>query len=173
MISKPIFKDQTHTYSRIIESAIENDLLDSLEKTKELTLKLIDEIPKEMGEYKYEVGKWTIKQLFKHISDSERIHSYRALRFARKDVTPLPSFNEDFYALSDNTEQLSLLEIKNEFLAIRNSTIQLYKTLDNRTLDYKGTANNIVFTPRIIGWVISGHNTHHCNVIESKYLNIK
>jgi hypothetical protein len=46
MISKPIFKDQTHTYSRIIESAIENDLLDSLEKTKELTIKLIEEIPR-------------------------------------------------------------------------------------------------------------------------------
>lgn len=170
MIYKPAQLDKGYAYKLIIESAVGEDLLGSLEASKIVTVALIDNINENKGSYKYAADKWTIKQVLKHISDSERVHSYRALTIARNDKTELPPFDEDFYALSDNTEELSLLEIKKEFVAVRNSTISLFRTLNKKVLDYEGIGNNLVFTPRIIGWVISGHNFHHCNVIEDKYL---
>jgi len=170
MIDKPIFSNPNHFYIPIVSNAIEMDLINSLEQSCRNTESLIASIPKDLENYKYQEGKWSIKQIIKHISDSERVHSYRALTIARKDKTSLPSFDENFFAISDNCDNLSLTAIKKEFIAVRKSTIELFKTLSQESLDFEGTGNNMVFTPRIIGWLISGHNTHHCSVIESKYL---
>ena len=170
MIEKPVFPDLNHFYIPIVSNAIEKDLIQSLELSCRNTELLIDSIPSTLGNYKYEKGKWTVKQVLKHISDSERVHSYRALTIARRDKTKLPSFDEDLFAISDNSENLSLQMIKEEFLSVRKSTIELFKTLSPESLDFEGFGNNMIFTPRIIGWLISGHNSHHCSVLESKYL---
>jgi hypothetical protein len=170
MILKPKFTDPNHFYIPLVSSAIETDLIKSLDESCRKTQLLIQDIPKDLENYKYQDGKWTIKQIIKHISDSERVHSYRALTIARKDLTSLPSFDEDFFAIADNSENLSLSNIKDEFVAVRKSTIELYKTLSQNSLDFEGTGNAMVFTPRIIGWLISGHNTHHCSIIKSRYL---
>jgi len=173
MIEKPIFSDPNHFYIPIVSNAIEKDLIKSLEQSCRNTESLIESISKGLENHKYQEDKWTIKQVIKHISDSERVHSYRALTIARKDKTSLPSFDDKFFALSDNCENLSLKVIKEEFIAVRKSTIELFKTLSQESLDFEGTGNNMVFTPRIIGWLISGHNSHHCSVIESKYLKLE
>jgi hypothetical protein len=170
MIEKPIFSDPNHFYIPVVANAIEQGLIKSLKQSCRNTELLIESIPQALESSKYQTDKWTIKQVIKHISDSERVHSYRALTIARKDKTVLPPFDEDLFALSDNSGNLSLEAIKEEFLSVRNSTIELFKTLSQESLDFEGIGNNMIFTPRIIGWLISGHNSHHCSVIESKYL---
>ncbi len=171
MIGKPREISEDHYYAGLINNVAENDLIKSLKTSQENTVALIEKIPENKANFKYADGKWTIKQVLKHISDSERVHSYRALTIARKDTTALPPFDEDFFALSDNSNELSLHEIKNEFVAVRESTIQLFKTLNKDVLDFEGTGNNMMVTPRIIGWLISGHNSHHCKIIEERYLS--
>ena len=54
--------------------------------------------PEARGSYRYAPGKWSVKELLGHLSDTERIFCYRALRFARGDATPLPGFDENAYA---------------------------------------------------------------------------
>ena len=55
-------------------------------------------MPEARGEYRYAPDKWSIKQVVGHLSDSERVFAYRALRIGRGDTTPLPSFDDRAYA---------------------------------------------------------------------------
>ena len=71
------------------ENLIRN-LVDILSETEQLVLSL----PEEKLLYRYSEGKWNIKDIINHLSDCERIITYRALRIARADKTDLPGFNK-------------------------------------------------------------------------------
>src|SRR6185295_9277028 len=62
-----------------------------------LTRDLLLSVPEEKLTYRYAEGKWTIKEILFHVIDDERIYAYRALRFARNDMTELPGFEQDEY----------------------------------------------------------------------------
>ena len=51
------------------------------------------------SERSYAPGKWTVKQVVGHLTDTERIFGYRALCVGRSDARPLPGFDRDEYAL--------------------------------------------------------------------------
>jgi hypothetical protein len=82
-----------HEYSTFFEGyiqALENvHLIEELEICLHDFIKFVQNIPMDKFEYAYSEGKWTIKEIIQHIIDTERILSYRALRFSRKDNTPL------------------------------------------------------------------------------------
>lgn len=170
MIKKPINVNPDLYFSSFIEMAKGDDLIESLKTSKQDIIDLIDGIDDEKSNYKYQENKWTIKQVLKHICDSERVHTYRALRFSRKDKTDLPGFNENEYTSLDNSENLTLNQIKDEFISVRNATITFFTNMSFNAFDNIGTGNKIALTPRIIGWKISGHSSHHCNVIKERYL---
>lgn len=169
MIEKPNNNPELY-FSPYLLIAKGHDLIESLTISKNEIVDLINEIDDSMADYKYAKDKWTIKQVLKHICDSERVDSYRALRFSKNDKTDLPGYDENEYAKVDNSHNLSLDQIKHEFIAVRNSTIELFKSLNPDSLDYIGTGNNQKFTPRIVGWKISGHSTHHYKIIKERYL---
>lgn len=170
MIKKPINVNPDLYFSSFIEMAKGDDLIESLKTSKQDIIDLIDGIDDEKSNYKYQENKWTIKQVLKHICDSERVHTYRALRFSRKDKTDLPGFNENEYTSLDNSENLTLNQIRDEFISVRNATITFFTNMSFNAFDNIGTGNKIALTPRIIGWKISGHSSHHCNVIKERYL---
>ena len=81
-------------FTTYINAIKENDLQEALQTNTRRIRKLLKQIPHKKINYAYAEGKWTIKELLQHIIDAERIFSYRGLCFARKDMTPLPSFDE-------------------------------------------------------------------------------
>ena len=52
--------------------------------------------------HRYAEGKWSVKEMTGHLSDSERVLSYRLMRIARGDKTPLPGFDENAIAAASN-----------------------------------------------------------------------
>ena len=56
----------------------------------EENIKLLESLTEAQASYRYAPNKWSIKQIIGHITDHERIMVYRALRFSKKDKTPLP-----------------------------------------------------------------------------------
>ena len=122
-------------------------------------------------EYRYDKGKWTIKEVIQHLMDAERIFAYRALRIARQDQTPLPGFEQNDYVQPSQANERSLDDLINEFKAIRASTVALFNSFTDKMLLAKGTASNSPVSVRAIGFIIMGHEIHHCQVIKERYLN--
>jgi len=131
----------------------------------------ISTIPEEKENFAYAEGKWTIKQVLVHLIDTERIFSYRALRFARKDEQqPLP-FEENDYAANAEVSNRTLEDILEEFENVRKASISLFKSFSQATLLLSGRTAMGPATVVSIGFTICGHATHHANVIKERYLN--
>lgn len=145
-------------------------MLEALEQSGKQTIALLSAIPEDMGEYRYEKGKWSIKELICHMMDAERIFAYRALRFARNDQTELPAFEENDYAPQANAHARSLKQLITEVENLRRTTLDLFKSFTPEMLQRKGPANKNIVSVINIGYIISGHETHHRNVMNERYL---
>jgi hypothetical protein len=119
---------------------------------------------------RYAPGKWTIKEILQHIIDTERILSYRALRFARKDKTSLPGFDEELFAQSAEAEERSIPDLIQEYKIIRKSSIALFKSFNDEMFLQDGICFNRTLSVVGLGFVIVGHSKHHFNVIKERYL---
>jgi len=130
----------------------------------------LSEIPEEKENYRYAEGKWTIKEIIGHLTDTERIFGYRALRFARHDQTNLPGYEENDYVANANFQNRSFYNLVHEFNLVRESNIALFKSFDESALSQFGTANGNKISVRAIIFTIAGHELHHLNVIRERYL---
>jgi len=157
-------------YSNYISQSGEGDLIESLEISLHELIRFVREIPMDKYDYRYAEGKWTIKDILQHLIDAERIFSYRALRFARKDATPLPGFEENDYAATANGSHRSIQELLTEFSAVRTSTLLLYKSFDEEMLKAAGTASGQQVSVRALGFIMVGHAQHHIRVFRERYL---
>ena len=122
-----------------------------------------------LGDQVYAPGKWTVKDILQHIIDTERIFSYRALRFARNDGTPLPGFDENAYADNVNTAQRTVDDLLLEFAAVRQSTLGMYIGFDEEMLQREGIASTNNISVLALGFTMVGHVLHHVHVLKERY----
>ncbi len=163
--------DYAPFYSSYI-AAVENEvLLEELEISLSDFIKFAREIPLGKHDYRYADDKWTIRDIIRHIIDSERIFAYRALRFARKDATPLPGFDENYFAANADAESATLQQLLTELSAVRYATILLFKSFNSDQLSYSGTANGNLMSVAALGFIICGHQRHHQRIYVERYLN--
>jgi hypothetical protein len=131
---------------------------------------IIESIDEKKGEYFYQPGKWSIKEVLCHVIDAERIFAYRALRFARNDKTPLSGFEEDDYAPEANAHQRTFAQIVSEMKNLRTSSVDLFRSFTDEMLSRKGKANNVEVSVKNLGYIIGGHMLHHRQVLLERYL---
>ena len=124
----------------------------------------------EQGEYKYADGKWTVKEVLCHIIDTERIFNYRALCIARGEQQSLIGFDENAYADNSLCEHRTIACLLEEHEALRKSTIALYKGLHSSVLQNSGTASGKAVSIRLFPYITVGHEKHHLNIIQERYL---
>lgn len=166
---KPLESEYPAYYHKYICLTNGNNINELLQNHSYEIVKFINELPDAKADYAYAAGKWTIKELVQHLIDTERIFIYRALRFARKDNQPLLGFDEDDYAQNSNASNRTLQSLKDEFIALRNSSDIFLKTLSNEQLQQNGTANNQSITVNAIAFICFGHLIHHINIIKERY----
>ncbi|HEY3991652.1 MAG TPA: DinB family protein [Ktedonobacteraceae bacterium] len=115
-------------------------------------------------------GEWTIKEILVHVSDTERIMAYRALRFARNDTTALPGFEQDDYVAASDANERSIEDILEELTAVRAASVTLFKSLKAEAFERSGPSNGRNFSVRSALYQIVGHARHHVNSIKENYL---
>jgi uncharacterized damage-inducible protein DinB len=160
-----------HFYKNYVKQVEETDLIQALRISGHRALELLHTIPDTKKDFRYADGKWTIRELLCHMIDAERIFAYRALRFARNDKTGLPGWEENDYAPQANAAGRSLQKIAAEMAHLRSTTIDLFEGFTPEMLARKGVANNNELSVMVLGFVIAGHETHHCHVLKERYLS--
>jgi hypothetical protein len=158
------------SYKNYVKHIDETDLLQALRISGHRAVELVHSISDEKSDFRYAPDKWTIRELLCHMIDAERIFAYRALRFARNDKTPLAGFEERDYAPQANASARSLQKIAAEMAHLRSSTIDLFESFTPEMLVRRGLANNNELSVVALGFIIAGHETHHCHVLKERYL---
>ena len=157
-------------YTNYVKQAGSKNILESLQESNGVLDALFSDISEERMNYKYAKDKWTIKELLLHIIDTERVFAYRALRFAREDKTDLPGFEQDDYVITSDANTRSKTSLLNEYNTQRASTISLFSSFNDSMLMKIGMAGGNPMSVRAIGFITSGHEVHHCNILQERYL---
>ena len=157
-------------YAKYISLVQADEITDALDQQLTESLGMLCRISEAKSLHRYEPGKWSIKELLGHLIDSERIFTYRALRFARKDHTPLSGFDQDPYVAAGAFDTRPWSELVAEFEHVRRSTILFFRGLQPEAARRAGVANNAPITVRALAYVIAGHELHHMAILREKYL---
>ena len=161
------YSDFYKSYIQVLENV---ELIEELEICLHEFIKFVQNISMDKFDYRYEVGKWTIKEIIQHLIDSERVFSYRALRISRNDNTPLPGFDENDYVDNSNGNTRTLQGLLTELAVVRQATLSLFNSFSQEQLTRIGIASNNEVSVRAIGFIIIGHQKHHQKIFAERYL---
>jgi hypothetical protein len=158
-------------YANYIALVPPGDLFAVLDAQPRAWKSLLGGLSGQQSEFRYETSKWSIKEVIGHVTDSERIFAYRALRIARADQTPLAGFEQDDYVREGDTSTRTLTDLLAEFSSVRLSTLTLFRSLSPQAWTRRGSANQKEITVRALGFIIAGHAQHHRVILEQRYLS--
>jgi hypothetical protein len=158
-------------YHNYISQVPEDDLMTAFKNQTPVFIDFVKNIPPGKIDFAYAEGKWTIKEMLQHIIDAERVFAYRALRFARKDPTPLPGFDEKLFAKTSKADKRTWDDLIEEFKAVRKSTEWLYTSFDDEQLNASGVSNNASNYVLAFGYISIGHSLHHVRILKERYLS--
>ncbi|WP_419870208.1 DinB family protein [Chryseobacterium sp. CT-SW4] len=161
------FEQYIKGYSDLIPSG---NWLEEMKTSGQKTLKIYKELTEDQSHFAYAEGKWTLKELLLHLSDTERVFQYRALAFARGEKAQLPGFDENIYAGNSHANERSLKSLIEEYELIRRLSQLTFETFNHNVLENKGNANGNEISVETLGKLIVGHNYHHLHIIEERYL---
>ncbi len=170
-LTHPTPEEYASFYADYVQRAIaREDVLATLPKQ-------IDEIRAALGSltdtqalYKFGPAEWSIKEVVGHLNDVERVFSYRLLRIARGDGTPLPGFEQEGYIRAADYDRVPLAELLQEFESLRRANILMISHLNNEAVSRLGTASGATVSARALIYMLVGHVEHHMACIHEKYL---
>ncbi|WP_163100434.1 DinB family protein [Peribacillus alkalitolerans] len=167
---RPQSNEYAEYYNGYVTQVPEGDLIKVLEELNNKTVEFIKSITEEQGQFRYAPSKWSIKEVLGHIIDTEMIMSYRMLCIARGETVGLPGYDENDFVRNANFDRQSMSDLLERYTIVRKSTIQLLKSLSEESWLRRGVANNYEATVRAIATIIPGHELHHINVLEDRYI---
>lgn len=168
-MDKPTDREFAPFYKTYVD-LVEGDVYVYLEKQLQRFNDICKNIPEGNALYKYEEGKWSIKEVVGHCIDTERIMAYRLLRISRADKTELPGFDENEYISQSNYDKRRWEDIISEFNALRSANILLIKALTEEQLGMFGNANKLPISAKALVFVIAGHLEHHLGILIRRYI---
>jgi uncharacterized damage-inducible protein DinB len=166
---RPDASEHAPYFARYVVQVPDGDIVSTLRSAGEELIAAFQAIPESKGGYQYAEGKWSVRTVMGHIIDAERIFSYRALRVARGDATPLPGFEENSYAETANSDARTVADLANEMAAVRASTVRLLESFPDEAWTRRGVASNAEVSTRALAWITAGHALHHLRVLRERY----
>ncbi|MBW3552644.1 MAG: DinB family protein [Gemmatimonadetes bacterium] len=170
MSARPAAGDFPEGYSAYVGRVPDGDVGGTLTTQLDDTAALLSGLSEADALRRYAEGKWSVKEVLGHIADTERVFSYRLLRFSRGDSTALPGFDENEYTPAGRFDDRDLADLLAELRAVRAATVALIHGLPPESLHRRGTASGGSFTVAAIPWIIAGHELHHRQILRERYL---
>lgn len=158
-------------YETYILMVQESEIIPAMQSQTELFANFALKITPDKENFAYAEGKWTVKEVFGHIIDAERVFAYRVLRFSRNDKTSLASFDENFYVENANFQHRTIADLTEEFLFLRQANLLMFNSLSVSDWERNGTASDSQISVRALAYIMVGHVRHHLKILSERYLN--
>jgi hypothetical protein len=169
-MNKSDLADYPEYYQKYVRLVEEEDLNMALVESLQEISTFFSSLPEEKMNHRYQPDKWSIKEVLAHLIDSERIMGYRALCFARNDLSELSGFDQESYVKNSNANQRDITELVKDYSSARRANIQLFQSFEDKMLLKKGVANKYEVSVLLIGFMMVGHGYHHLNIVKQRYL---
>jgi uncharacterized damage-inducible protein DinB len=155
------------TYLKLVP---EGDIVGTLAAQLESSLPFYRGISEEKSLHRYSQGKWSIRQVLNHISDTERVMLFRAYWFARSFDSALPGMDQDVAAAAAHADDFSWESHIGEFRTVRAATLSLLRNLPEAAWSARGMASGNPVSTRALVHIIAGHQLHHEAILRERYL---
>jgi len=169
MIERPNPGEYPPFSAKYVDLVGNGPIIEILEYLQQTTLHFFTRMDPARGSYAYGEGKWTVKQVLGHMTDTERVFAYRALVFAR-DPVELPGFDQDRFMANSHFNERKLEDLAIEFNVLRETTLHLLRSITDEQSTQKGIASGYPISVRGLAYMIAGHELHHLKILKERYL---
>ena len=167
--ARPEASEYAPFYHGYVTAVPDGDIVALLRSSGRELLEALGRIPETRGGHRYGPDKWTIREVVGHLIDAERIFTYRALRVARGDRTPLAAFDENAYVKTAGSDARTLASLTGELAAVREATVRLFESLPDEAWGLSGVASGKDVSLRALAYITTGHATHHLRILRERY----
>lgn len=169
--ARPEASEYAPYYGKYVALVSGEDAISALERQRGHTMQMFSGRREPDGDFRYAAGKWSVKEVLGHVIDTERIFTYRALRIARSDRTPLAGFEQDDYVQSGKFHARTLASLVEEFSSVRSASLALFRSFDEDAWLRRGTASDNGVSVRALAFITAGHELHHAKILEKSYFS--
>jgi uncharacterized damage-inducible protein DinB len=170
-ISPPEKDEYAPFYGDYIERAEKRaDVYAALSDQIEELHEVLDPLGEGQARFRPAPGEWSIKEVMGHLTDVERVFSYRLLRISRNDPTPLAGFEQEEYVRLADFDDSALADLVAEFEYLRRANLLGIRRMDEAALPRSGIASGFTVSARALIYMLVGHVDHHMASLQEKYL---
>jgi len=168
-LTRPGADEYAEFYAGYVSLVPETDVLPALDEQVDELGAICRSVSPERESYRYQPGKWSVREMIGHIGDAERVFGYRAFCFSRGEQQPLPGFDEKVYVAASGFDVRPLASLFDEWAALRRVNLTLLRGLDEKAWTSRGTAFSKSVSVRALAYIMAGHVRHHMGVLASRY----
>jgi hypothetical protein len=170
MIARPDATEYAPFYAGYVAAIPEGqDVLELLNRQLTEVTALAGTVPPDRETFRYAPGKWSLREVFGHLQDAERVIGYRAFCISRDESTPMPGFDEQLFVARSDYDARPLASIVREWGTARASNLDVLRHFDAQTWNRSGIANALPVSVRALAWILAGHVEHHRRVLRDRY----
>jgi hypothetical protein len=170
MTGRPSSNEAAPYYFNYINRIAGDDIIPVLERQLEEIPALLRGVTEERSLSRYAPGKWSIREMWAHVNDAERVFGFRAYWFGRALPEALPSFEQDIAVAAAGSNDVPWSAHIEEFIHVRLATLDLFRNLPAEAWMRSGIASGNSFTVRALAFSVAGHTAHHAALLREKYL---
>jgi len=169
MNGRPDATEYAPFYAGYVSLVSESDVVSVLEEQTGVLERLARQFVPSLERHRYAPGKWSVREVFGHVVDAERVFGFRAFCFSRGEASPLPGFDQNDYVTTGGFDGRSLMALVDEFVQVRHANLTVLKRMDEDAWKRVGTASGKPVSVRALAFIMGGHVRHHMNILSSHY----
>lgn len=169
MIPRPDPSEFQPYYRKYIDLVPDGDVVATLRADGAEAAALLRRVSDAQAGHRYAPGKWNIKEVISHVTDTERTFAFRAFWFARHGPGELGSIDPDPFVAEAFVDRRSFASLVDEFEAVRAASVALFASLAPEALTRAGIASGHRVTVRVLPFLVAGHERHHRALLRERY----
>lgn len=168
---RPSTHDYAVYYANYINLVPSGDLVEIAERQIGELRQLLTSLSSEQSRFRYAEGKWSIREVIGHLTDTERVFAYRATAFSRADRASLPGYDQSEWNPLGEYDERELDDLLDEWESARRASVLLMRSMPKVALARRGIASNNEFSVLALLAMLPGHVAYHLNLLQRDYLS--